>query len=612
VRHEHKILLALVLVAVLPAGLSGALAISATRSGIRSHSTDLLVSLAREASGFLQHEIDRSTQSVASVLDVARGGVARFTPDQREAFLSVVYHLFDGHVGVALIDPSGDEPVQQLFRRADDRGGGLERHPATTEADTAAFLARVPLDTTLAAGRSVSAIYRSSDGDPRVAVGVLAHSPGEKRYVLAVEVSLDGVRQHLASLLPREGGAVVAGADGTPMLAVGPPLDPQALRGRPLVGAAGPVDLPGERLAAASWLPGPRAAVVVFQAEHEAFAPGERIFWPALGWLAASLLVALALAFVLSRSLAAPVRSLVGAAKRIGSGALGEQVDVLDRGELGQLARAFNEMSADLRKKQDEIESWNRELQSRVDAKTEENKQLQKVAARAQRVAALAGLSAGLAHELNNPLQVVIGMTQLARREAPGSLAGKLELVEREAKRIAEVVGRLMQFGEGVGDEGTAVEFDVDQVIDAASKVITATKAGRAIELVHRRSSRRAAVLGYPGDLRQAFAHLLENAANAVVDAADKKIEVETEIVDEVVRVTVRDRGRGIAKEHLERIFDPFYTTKETWQGKGLGLSVANRTIALHGGEIAIDSEKGKGTTVRVTLPLAQKTTLLV
>jgi two-component system NtrC family sensor kinase len=611
VRHEHKILLALVFVAVLPAGLSGTLAISATRGGIEANASDLLVSLAREASSFLQHDIDRSAQSVESVLAVPRGGIARFSLEQREAFLSVIYHLFDGHTGVVLVDPTGEEPAQQLHRRPEDRGPGLERHPASTEQDAAAFLARVPVESAVAEGRATSAIYHSSDGDPRVVVAVLARTPGEKRYVLATEVSLRGLREHLARLLPREGGAVVATADGVPLFSVGAPLAPDDLHGAGLLGADGPLALPGERLAAAQWLPGPRAAVVVFQSAAVALEPAGRIFWQAIAWLAGSLVVALLLAFVLSRGLAAPVRTLAAAARRIGGGALGDQVRVEERGELGQLARAFNEMSADLRRKQDEIEAWNRELQTRVERKTDEVRQLQKISARSQRVAALAGLSAGLAHELNNPLQVVIGMSQLARRESSGPVAQKLDTLEQEARRIAEIVQRLMQFGAGPGEESTLVEFDVDAVLDAALKVITATRAGRNVEVMHVRAPRAALVLGYPNDLRQAFAHLLENAVEASSELAQPRVEVTTELVEEVVRISIRDWGCGIEREHLDRVFDPFFTTKHAWQGQGLGLSVAHRTVAVHNGEIAIESEKGKGTTVRVTLPQARRGTLL-
>ncbi|MBI5501177.1 MAG: HAMP domain-containing protein [Deltaproteobacteria bacterium] len=610
-RHEHKILLALVLVAALPTGLSGVVAVAVTRSGVESHSSDLLVSLAREASGFLQHEIDRSTQSVASVLDVAQGGIARFTPEQREAFLSVVYHLFEGHADAALIDPAGEEPAQQVYRRPEDKARGLERHPASTTEDAAAFLARIPVDVALADGRGLSAIYRAGDGDPRVAVAVVAHSPGEKRYVLATEVSLRGVRDHLARLLPREGGAVVASADGNPLLAVGAALPRGALHGTVLAGRSGPLELGEERLGAADWLAGPRAAVVVFQSAEVAFEPSARIFWPALGWLAAALVVALVVAFVLSRGLAAPVRIMVAAARRIGGGALGEQVAVRERGELGVLAAAFNEMSADLRRKQDEIEAWNRELQSRVDRKTGEIRQLQKIAARAQRVAGLAGLAAGMAHEMNNPLQVVIGMSQLARREASGPVAAKLEAVEREARRIADVVERLMKLGERPAEEGAAVEFDLDAVLDAAVQAGAAARAGRGVQVEHRRCERATAVMGTPADLRRAFANLIENAVEASAGLEGARVEISSELVEEVVRVTVRDRGRGIAPEHMERVFDPFFTTKETWQGKGLGLSDAQRIVAAHGGEISLESERGRGTTVRVTLPLAQKATML-
>jgi two-component system NtrC family sensor kinase len=266
-------------------------------------------------------------------------------------------------------------------------------------------------------------------------------------------------------------------------------------------------------------------------------------------------------------------------------------------------------MSGDLLRKQGVIEAWNRELQSRVDAKTEEVRRLQKVANRAQRVAALAGLSAGLAHEINNPLQSVLGMTQLARREAAGPVLQKLEVVEREARRIAELVQRLMQFG--AGPESTAIEFDVDLAIVAAARALTASKTGRELQLQHVGAGGTAVVLGYPAELQQAFVVLLENAVEATRDGEPPRVGVVTEVEEEVVRVTIRDRGRGIAPEQLERVFDPFYTTKHSREGRGLGLPTAQRAVALHGGELALESTVGQGTTVRITLPLSQKGTLL-
>jgi signal transduction histidine kinase len=622
VRHEHKILLALVLAAVLPAGLAGTLAMSATRRGIEAQSSDLLVSLAREAAGFVEHEIARSAESAASVLSVARGGVARFTPEQREAFLSVVYHLFEGHSAVALVDPAGVEPVQQLRRRPEDRAGALGRHPASTDEDAARFVARIPVAEAAEGGRAISPAYLASAGDPRVVVAVRADSPGEKRLVLAVEVSLAGVGRHLGDLLPREGGAVLARADGSPLLVVGLARPHETLSGPErspgsgleplrLEDRSGPLALAGGRLGATVWLAGPRAAVVVWQSARAALEPSRAIFRQALAWLAGSLVVALVLAFVLSRGLAAPVRALAGAARRIGGGALGERVDLAARGELGLLAQAFNEMSAELRRKQDEIEAWNRELQARVDRKTEELKKLQQVAARAQRAAALAGLSAGLAHEINNPLMAVLGHAQLLRRDVPpGPLAERLGTLEREARRIAEVVQALMHYGEGAAEEGEAIEMEIDAVLDSAWQVVSAAHPSRRPEASRTRAP-GATVRGIAGELRQALAHVLDNAVEATEESQPARVEIAAEEVEGVVRVTIRDFGRGIPREHLERVFDPFFTTKRSWQGKGLGLSVALRVIAAHGGEIAIDSEAGRGTTVRITLPRAQRASLL-
>ncbi len=224
----------------------------------------------------------------------------------------------------------------------------------------------------------------------------------------------------------------------------------------------------------------------------------------------------------------------------------------------------------------------------------------------ADRLASLGTLAAGVAHEINNPLSYVLLNLDLVIREAKGEGESVPRLREARAgvERVRLIVQDLKSFSRGNTDR--KVPVDVRRVLDSTLE-IAANEIRHRAELV--RDFRDVPpVLADASRLGQVFLNLLVNAAQAMIegDASRQELRVATS-TDAAGRavIEIADTGAGIAPENLERIFDPFFTTKPVGVGTGLGLSICRTIVTALGGDITVESERGRGTTFRVVLPAA-------
>jgi signal transduction histidine kinase len=272
-----------------------------------------------------------------------------------------------------------------------------------------------------------------------------------------------------------------------------------------------------------------------------------------------------------------------------------------------------------------------------LDRKLRERDRMQRQLEVADRMASLGTLTAGLAHEINNPLAVVIANTDYLRGEieavrhelhtgaaSRGELTARLDEVSQiqtevcaAGARIGKIVADLREFARPA--EPMVNEADVGRAIRWAVRA-TAHEFRHRARLVHDDAG-LPMVRGDEGRLGQVFVNLLRNAAQAIAPGrlTEHEVAIRGRVEGDRVTVEVRDNGPGIHPEHVARIFEPFFTTKPIGEGTGLGLSVCHGIVTSLGGEIQVDSKPGEGATFRISLralpgkapPRAARTTQL-
>jgi PAS domain S-box-containing protein len=226
----------------------------------------------------------------------------------------------------------------------------------------------------------------------------------------------------------------------------------------------------------------------------------------------------------------------------------------------------------------------------------------------AAKLASVGELAASIAHELNNPLATVSLRLEsvLAHTPAEDPRRRALEIVDQEAKRMGELVANLLQFARR-GD-GQISTVDIAQELTKAVDLIYHQLRKRLILVVQEFAPDTSIIYADRQKLRQVFLNLLTNANDAMPQGGTLTLRTAPATLGDgkpAVLIELADTGAGISADNLTRIMEPFFTTKEEGKGTGLGLAICRRMVEEHHGTIQIGSEVGKGTTVRVVLPLS-------
>jgi CheY-like chemotaxis protein len=234
----------------------------------------------------------------------------------------------------------------------------------------------------------------------------------------------------------------------------------------------------------------------------------------------------------------------------------------------------------------------------------EERRQLEQKAQLANRLASVGEMASGIAHEINNPLTGVIGYAQLLLQEdLPENIRKDLETINDGAQRVANVIQRLLAFARQYKPQRTYV--NINDVI-----ATTLDLRGYHLETSNIKVSMQLApdlpvTIADAGQLQQVFLNLIVNAETEMKLARGSgRLSIKTQQIENNIRISFKDDGPGIAEENLERIFNPFFTTRQVGQGTGLGLSVCYGIVSEHGGRIYAESKPGKGATFIVELPI--------
>jgi signal transduction histidine kinase len=233
---------------------------------------------------------------------------------------------------------------------------------------------------------------------------------------------------------------------------------------------------------------------------------------------------------------------------------------------------------------------------------TGEERRMQQQLVQSGKLAAIGELAAGVAHEINNPLFAILGLTEFLLKEAePGSKAvQRLELIQQTGLEIKEIVRALLDFARENAEERHVVPLE--EVVQSTVDLVRRTNAHKGVELVDHYDAAFAPVSASPNQLKQIFLNLIANARQAMPNGGTVKVDVRRD-ADWVI-ASVNDDGPGIEPAVLERIFEPFFTTKRLTGGTGLGLSVSLGIAEAHGGTLTASSEPGRGATFTLRLPV--------
>jgi signal transduction histidine kinase len=321
------------------------------------------------------------------------------------------------------------------------------------------------------------------------------------------------------------------------------------------------------------------------------------LLWLSLG----AIICGTSLAIVLAMRISRPVGHLVAAAQELTRGSYDRPVRVEARDELGYLAHAFEQMRASLLRHLERQAAEKRRLE-------ESNRKLldtQQQLIQSERMAAVGRVAARVAHEVNNPLAIIKTAVRIIRNQSPPAslMTGSLQMIEEEISRIARIIQELLEFSRPTIPLRELVQ--VNTVIQGLEPLLEQGFCEKQITLNIILGSELPLVLISSDQLKQVILNMVRNAEDAMPQGGE--LVIRTAQQRRFVELSIADTGCGIPAEHLEHIFDPFFTTKQRGKGMGLGLSVSYGIVTAAGGRIEVESEVGKGSTLRVSLPAVQE-----
>jgi two-component system NtrC family sensor kinase len=277
---------------------------------------------------------------------------------------------------------------------------------------------------------------------------------------------------------------------------------------------------------------------------------------------------------------------------------------------VGDLARSFNGMSLQLRAANEEIVTWAKTLEDRVEEKTKELKRAHEHVLHVEKMASIGKMAAVVAHEVNNPLSGILTYAKLLQKWVASGRAEHekreeamqcLELIASESRRCGELVKNLLTLSRTA--PMNVQPTDLRAVIDRCLLLMRHQLELGGIQLQMNFAQELPRVPCDPAQIEQVFLALIMNAIDAMPKGGNLWIEARLSNDQSEIKIQVRDDGAGIAPDVLPQIFEPFLTTKESGHGVGLGLAISRGIVERHNGRIEVQSELGRGTTFTITLP---------
>jgi two-component system, NtrC family, sensor kinase len=394
-------------------------------------------------------------------------------------------------------------------------------------------------------------------------------------------------------------------------------------------------DYRGKEVLAAWWyLPFFRWGIMVKMDADEAFAPVKRLqFLFALVGLSTSVLVAF-VALRVATSLSKPIEKLTRATELVQAGQLDHRIDIEGKNEIGKLAQSFNAMSERLH---DIISHLDVLVAARTSELGEKNSQLEKTLQQLkdaqqqivmqEKMASLGGLTAGIAHEIKNPLNFVNNFAELSmdlirelRAEAPDAapdILSDLELnvqkINEHGKRADSIVKGMLLHARGTPGElrPTDINALLDEYVNLAYHGLRAKDSSFNVTLERDYDSSIGEIPAVPQDISRVFLNIVNNGCYSahqkkqeLGDSFSPTVRVQSRAAGDWCEIRIRDNGKGVPQSVRDKIFNPFFTTKPAGEGTGLGLSLSYDTVVQgHKGELRLETEEGEFAEFIIRLP---------
>lgn len=340
-------------------------------------------------------------------------------------------------------------------------------------------------------------------------------------------------------------------------------------------------------------------------------------FFSGLTILTALLTVLVLMNIVLSKSIIEPLTTLRNAMYNVEKGALGETVKIRSEDEIGEIAKAFNDMSMNLQKNQSELERHRDHLEELIEERTEElikAKELAEYASRAKSV-----FLANMSHEIRTPLNGIIGISSLlATTDLSTTQKQYMSTLQTSSLSLLTIIGDILDFSKiEVGKmELDLINFDLYELIDSVINIVSLNIDKRNLELIYSPDVNiPSQLVGDPGRLRQILINLVGNAVKFT-----EKGEIEIRVFDlsgpdssPTLKFSVRDSGIGIPIENQQQLFESFTQADSSmtrkYGGSGLGLAISRSLVELFGGEVGVESKLGEGSLFWFTVHLERQST---
>ncbi len=310
-----------------------------------------------------------------------------------------------------------------------------------------------------------------------------------------------------------------------------------------------------------------------------------------------------------------PLTAIIKASEAVASGDISTRLDIksIQLDDLRMVSYAFNNMLDKLQSATNELQNWSQQLEYKVRKKSEELGKAQNELIQIEKIASLGKLSLSVAHEINNPLSGILIYTKLVYKllkndewdaTKKASMLKHLKLIETETKRCGDIVKGLLDFSRK--DQADFEICHLHEILQETYDLMSHSIVIADISFIKEFAAKRDDVYCSPNQIKQACVAILVNAIEAISENGE--IMIATNNPDEEhINLEITDNGSGIAPEDIPHIFEPFFSTKHSASGIGLGLAIVHGIVQSHKGIVEVKSAPGKGTTISITLSVTEK-----